>query len=274
MTIHCIDKIALIAGSGSLPRQVYDACVLHGIECEVIGLDASTSEELFHDVKHSVYQPHAVSKIINKIRLLGIKHVVFAGKVNRQNISKLLLDSKGAKLFAMILRKGLNDNSVLQTIIKFFEHEGFIVLAPEQIATEIVVSRGNITKVDIDKEAKDDIYKGFNILKGIAHFDVGQAIVIQNGLVLGVEAAEGTDDLIKRSGEIQQKNEKGAILIKACKPEQDRRIDLPCIGKHTIQYLADAGLRGVALEAGTSLILNPQETIESANEKGIFIYGI
>lgn len=274
MVIHCIDKIALVAGSGYLPRQVYDACAVHGIGCEIIGLEDNISHELFHSIKYSVYQPHAVSKIIQKIRSWDIKHVVFAGKVNRQNISKLLLDSKGAKLFAMILRRGLNDNSVLHTIIKFFEQEDFIIIAPEQIATEIIVSRGPLTKIEIDKQAKDDIYKGFNILKGIAHFDVGQAIVIQNGLVLGVEAAEGTDDLIRRSGEIQQKNEKGAILIKACKPDQDKRVDLPCIGKHTIQYLADSGLRGVALESGTSLILDPKETTEFANEKGIFIYGI
>ncbi len=274
MNIQSIEKIAIIAGEGYLPRQVYDSCILRGIECEVIGLNDNISDEIFNDVKYSTYQSYAVSKIIGKIKSLNIQHIVFAGKVNRQNISKLLLDSKGAKLFAMILRKGLSDNSILKTIVRFFEHEGFIVISPEQISTEIVVQKGNLTEISIDQETKDDIYRGFNILKGIAHFDIGQAIVIQNGLVLGVEAAEGTDNLIQRSGAIQQENEKKGILIKACKPEQDRRVDLPCIGEKTIENLYNANIRGVALESGYSLILHPKKTIELANKKGIFIYGI
>ncbi len=273
--IQCIDKIAVFAGKGLLPRQVFDSCVIKGIECHIIGLENQTSSELFTDINYETFPLHLVGKIINKLKKLGVSYIVLAGKVKRTSISKLLLDAKGAKLFAMLVRGGLGDNSILGTIIRFFENEGFTIIPPEQIATEIIVKKGNLTpEVSIDESAKEDMYKGVKVLKGIAQFDVGQALVIQGGLVLGVEAAEGTDELIKRCGEIQQKGEESPILIKVCKPYQDKRIDLPCIGPNTIANLHRYGLRGIALEAEFSLILNQVETIKAASKSGIFIYGI
>ncbi len=269
-----IKKVAIIAGSGALPRHVYDGCLKQGLEPMLIGLSSNTEVERFPEVELEIFPMHAVSKVLKKMRDGGVSHVVFAGKVKRSSLSKLLLDSKGARLLANIMKAGLNDNSLLVTILEFFEKEGFTVISPEKIATDIVVKKGKLTQCEPTKEHWRDIKKGQEILRGIASYDVGQALIIQSGLVLGVEAAEGTDELIKRCGSIMNPEESGGILVKACKPKQDKRVDLPCIGLQTIHNLHGNGLVGVAIEAGAALMLDEQKTLEEADKLGIFIYGI
>jgi len=269
-----IKKVAVIAGKGWLPRHVLDGCIENGIECEIIAIEDQFSEELFQGISYHVFPIHAISKIIAKLKSLEVDKIVLAGAIKRSNMTKLLLDLKGAKLFAMIMKAGLNDDSALKTIIVFLEAEGFTIIPPEKLATSIVVQSGILTKTEPDEAAVGDIKKGTGILKAVANFDIGQALVIQNGLVLGVEAAEGTDELIKRCGLVQQKDEEMCILIKISKPNQEKRVDLPCIGPDTIKNLYRYNFKGIALEAGSALILNKEEAIADADKFGIFIYGI
>jgi DUF1009 family protein len=269
-----IKKVGIIAGSGSLPRHVADACIKKGIDFILIGTADNTSHELYQDIKYETFQLYAVSKVIKKLHAEGVSHIVLAGKVRRATLSKLLLDFKGAKLLANIIKGGLNDNSILLTIVEFFENEGFKIISPEHVATDILVKSGPLTKKQPSEENWEDIKKGVKILKGIAEYDVGQALVIQGGLVLGVEAAEGTDELIKRCGNIRQQDDEEVILVKICKPKQDKRVDLPCIGPNTIQNLHLNGLAGVAIEAGAALILDEAATRDEADRLGVFIYGI
>jgi DUF1009 family protein len=267
-----IKKLAIIAGSGYLPKHVYDACQHNGIKCELIILEGETSPELFNDAKNIKFKAHKISQILRYIRKIGATHLTLAGKVKRANISKLLLDLKGAKLFAMIIKKGLNDNAILKTILEFIEEEGLKIIAPEKVAPSIILHKGPLSKAKPNTSAKEDIKLGLKILKGIASYDVGQALIMQHGLVLGVEAAEGTDELIKRCGEIKQNGE-GPILIKIVKPEQDKRIDLPCIGPDTILMAHKYGIRGIAAEAGSTLILDQSNTLKLADKLKIFIFG-
>ena len=269
-----VKKIAVIAGRGWLPKHVLEGCIEKGIGCEIIAIEDQFSKEIFEGKSYYTFPMHAIGKIINKIKSLGIKHIVLAGTVKRAGITKLLLDLKGAKLLTMIMKAGLNDDAILRTVIAFLESEGFTIIPPEKLATSIIVQSGLLTKTKPNPAALADIKKGTEILKAVANFDVGQALVIQNGLVLGVEAAEGTDELIRRCGLIQQKDEEMCILIKICKPNQDKRIDLPCIGQETIKNLYRYNFKGVALEAGSALILNKEETLAEADKLGIFIYGI
>lgn len=269
-----ITKVGIIAGDGYLPLQVYEACIKNDIPNEVISLENETNLELFKKVSHHIFPVYKISKILKFMKNAGITHVTFAGKVRRTEISRLLLDIKGAKLFASILKNGLADNSILTTILNFIEREGFQVVAPEQIAKDIVLCKGAITKIKPNKSAIEDIKQGQRILRSVASLDVGQSLVIQNGLILGVEAAEGTDELIKRCGEIQQKDGDKPILIKICKPTQDTRVDLPCIGPNTIECANKYGIRGIVAEAGKTLVLDLKQTKDLANKFKIFIYGI
>jgi DUF1009 family protein len=271
--LHEVKKLAIIAGSGYLPKHVYDACLDKGVEVILIGLEKETSFDLFKNIKYKKFPIYSISKIVKYMHEQGATHVTLAGKVVRTDIARLLLDIKGAKLFAMIIKNGLNDNAILKTIIQFIEKESFTIIPPEVIATDIVLQKGNITKVKIPTHSLDDIKNGTKILKGIANFDVGQSLIIQNGLVLGVEAAEGTDELIKRCGEIKQKEGEPPILIKISKPKQDRRVDLPCIGPSTVENAHQYGIKGIVAEAGSTLILDQKNTIKIANKLGVFIYG-
>lgn len=267
-----IKKIGIVAGAGYLPKHVLEACKEQNIPYVVIGLEKETSFDLFKDEKIHTFKIYNISKIFDFLKSEGVNYLTLAGKVKRANISRLLLDFKGAILFAKVIRKGLSDGAILKTILDFIEQEGFKIIAPEKVANNIILNKGYITKSKPDLVAEKDIKQGIKILRGIASFDVGQALIIQNGLVLGVEAAEGTDDLIKRCGEIRQEGE-GPILIKIIKPEQDKRVDLPCIGPDTILNAQKYGIRGIAAEAGSTLVLDQVNTVKLANRLGIFIHG-
>jgi len=270
-----IKKLAILAGAGHLPQHVVEACQKQGIDYVVIGFENDVDTVNFSKESNFItFKVHSISKIIEYLHSVGASHVTMAGKVSRADMGKLLLDLKGAKLFASILRGGFADNAVLSAVIRFVEKEGFTVLAPESIASDIVLCKGAITKIKPDASAISDIKRGMKILKGIAGFDVGQSLVIQGGLVLGVEAAEGTDELIKRCGLVAQGSDVMPILIKISKPEQDRRVDLPCLGTQTIINAHESGLRGIAAEAGSTLLLQQEEAVKLANEYKMFIIGI
>ncbi len=269
-----IKKVALLAGGGCLPRQIYDKCKQNSIECKVLCLQEYFSIEEFTDIEHSVVSLYLVSKIVSTLKTWQISHIILAGCVSRTNLPKFLLDIKGAKLLAMLLKRGLSDSTILGTAVEFLENEGFTIIAPHEIFVDMLAQKGCLTKYKAPLTAEQDIAKGVEILKGITRFDMGQALIIQNGLVLGVEAAEGTDALIKRCGKIQQREDTRPILIKMCKSNQDQRVDLPCIGPYTIENLSRYHMSGVAIEAEKTIILDIQKTIEKANEFSIFIYGI
>ena len=268
------EKIAIIAGQGSMPREIYDACVEKGVHPEIIGLEGQIDLSLFEGLTLYAMPIHAVSSIINKIKSLDISNIILAGRVKRTAIPKLILDIKGAKLFTKILRSGLSDKGLTKAIISFLESEGLNVLSPEKIVVDFVAKPGNMTNVIIKKSYIRDIEQGLKMLKEISKLDVGQSLIIQNGLILGVEAAEGTDELIKRCGLIKQKFDTEPILIKICKPDQDRRVDLPCIGEQTIIKMHQYGIKGIALQPNLCLILNKTKTLDAANHYGIFIYGL
>lgn len=268
-----LDKIAIIAGQGLLPKKVLDSAKKKGISYELIALDGEIDLKYFQDLEqYHIFKPYHISKIINKLRELDVKNVVLAGKVSRKGIAKLIFDKKGLELFNSIMKRGLNDNSVLSLVVNFLEENGFNVIAPEEIADELIVKKGALTNIIPSQTILSDIKKGKLILRDIAKFDIGQALIINNNLVLGVEAAEGTDLLIKRCGQFNQENK--GVLVKICKPNQEKRVDLPCLGINTIQNLHDNGFSGIAIESNNSVILSPDETIKLANKLGVFIYGI
>ena len=274
MTQDIPNKIAIIAGQGRLPRELYDACIKNNIQTYIIGLEEQIDMKFFEGVDVELIPIHSVSLIIKSIKSKNITNIMLGGRVKRAAIPKLILDFKGAKLFASIIRHGLSDGSLTRTIINFLEKQGFTVLSPEIVAHEILADRGNMTNIPFRKSHMQDMERGYQMLNEICKLDVGQALIIQNGLILGVEAVEGTDELIKRCGAIKQKFDIDPVLVKICKPRQDKRIDMPCIGEITIKHMNESGISGIALQAGSCIILNKNKTIDLANQTGIFIYGL
>lgn len=267
------DRIAVIAGEDSLPQQIYKKCSDDGIPCFVICIKGNSNSKLYKDEDCAILPIIAVSKILNALKTFGATKVILAGKVRRVKLSKLLLDMKGIKLFAKIMRSGVSDDALLSAIVDFIEDEGFKVIPADSVVKDIFACKGHITKNKPNRQELDDINRGKKILHDISKHDMGQALVIQSGLVLGVEAAEGTDELIARCGSIQQKIDDRPVLIKRMKVDQNDRIDTPCIGTTTIRNLSNSNFSGVAIEANKTYILDKEETIALADELKIFIYG-
>ena len=267
------ETIAIIAGQGLLPKIVYDACVEQGVSCRVIGLKGEISEELFAGVQYDLFDPHRISLVFEHLKKNDISNIVIAGKVSRKHLSKLILDKIGLLILKEIIGNGFNDTNIYSAIVKLIERNGFKIVPPESIAQDILAQKHLVTNIEISEEIKNDIDKGVEILKGIMQYDIGQGLIINNGLVIGVEAAEGTNELVKRCAILREEST-GGVLIKLSKPHQDKRLDLPCIGPDTIKNIAKYGYKGIVVEAKKSIIVASAQTIKLANDSKIFIYGV
>lgn len=270
-----MQKIGIVAGSGALPYEVMSSCEKNSIPFAICNFENETDNKYLLESNHQkLFKVHEVSKVIQFLKEQNVTHVTFAGKIKRTEIKRLLVDSKGIKLFSKIIKNGLADNAVLTAVIQLFEDEGFKVLPPEKIAQNLLVEKGVLTKIKPSQSAYEDIQYGLKILKTISSLDIGQGLIVQNKLILGVEAAEGTDELIKRCHNLQDFNLAKPILIKISKPTQDKRIDLPTIGTNTIKQAIEFGIGGIATEAESSIFMDREKALEIANQNKIFILGV
>lgn len=269
-----IQKLGIIAGAGNLPLEIVNACKAVDIEVFVVALEGTPKDRLYADVASEYIHIGEVGKITKTLKKRDIKDVILVGKIARPKISALKLDIGGVRLLTKLTQSKLGgDTASFDIVIQFLEDAGFKVRGVGEVAQELLAHEGVLGKHKPDKIAKNDIEIGTKVARAIGSLDVGQAVVIQQGLVLGVEAAEGTDALIKRCASLQKEG-KGAILIKLKKDKQDARIDLPTIGPQTIANLKEAGMRGIAVDSDDTLILEKNYTLEQADKEGIFVVGI
>lgn len=272
-TMNPNPKLGIIAGSGDLPRTLINACISQGRPYFVLALEDSTSEETVADTPHAWVRLGALGKALNILRQEGCEELVMAGRVARPKFSSIRPDLKGTKL---LTRLGSNlltgDDELLTSIVHFLEEEGFRVIGADSIVRELLTPEGLIGSIYPDKRSQTDIEFGAKIARSIGSLDIGQAVIVQNNLVLGVEALEGTDELIRRCA-LLKPEEKGGVLVKAKKPNQEGRVDLPTIGINTVHALAEAKFAGIAIEAGASLMLDRRAVARMADQLGIFIIG-
>jgi DUF1009 family protein len=270
---HAHPKLGIIAGEGDLPRLLIQACVSQGRPFFVIALEESTDPQILGDVPHVWVRLGAIGKALNALRHEGCAELVMAGHVHRPKLSALRPDLKGTMLLARLGSNLLTgDDELLSLIVKFLEEEGFKIVGAEQIVSELLTPEGLIGTIYPDKRAQMDIEFGAKIARQIGALDIGQAVIVQNSMVLGIEAAEGTAELIRRCAQYRFE-EKGGVLIKVKKPQQESRVDLPSIGPATIEALAEHGFSGVALEAGASLLIERRDIARRADALGIFVIG-
>lgn len=270
-----LPALGIIAGSGELPRVLIQACQEMGRPYFVLALE-DTAEEATAALAgehYAVIRFGAIGKGFDILRKHHVSELVMAGRVTRPRIATIRPDLKGAKLLARIGAQLLSgDNALLSSIVTFLEEEGFRVAGAEEVVKELLTPEGMIGSIYPDKRAQADIETGARIARAIGALDIGQAVMVQNGIILGVEAIEGTDGLITRCAPLKLE-EKGGVLVKVKKPQQERRVDLPTIGVETIERLAEQGFAGVAIEAGSSLILNRREVARRADALGVFVIG-
>ena len=167
----------------------------------------------------------------------------------------------------------IGDDGLLSAIVEELEKEGFRVLGADQLLEAEPVPEGPLGKICPDAQSEADIAHGLLVVRAIGALDIGQAVVVQQGLVLGVEAIEGTDELVRRCGALRREGP-GGVLIKVEKPGQERRTDRPTIGPRTVMMAAEAGLSGIAIEADATIVLDREEVIRGADRAGLFVVGV
>ena len=266
--------LGIIAGSGRLPLQLVESCQAKGRAFFVLGLEGYADISAIINVPHKVVRLGAVGEALGFLREAGATELVLAGSVKRPSFSSLRPDMTGAKLLARMGAAFLSgDDAVLKSVIAFLEDAGFKVVGSNDVLQELATPLGILGKIAPDPQAQIDIKLGLKVAHSLGSLDIGQAVIVENGYVLGVEAAEGTDALIARCKTLKREGKCG-VLIKACKPGQSLRADLPTIGPSTVEKMAACGFAGIAIQTGASIILDKEMVIAKANELGLFVVGI
>lgn len=274
-TARRMKKLGIIAGGGRMPVLLAESCAKQGRPYFVLVLEGYEDNALLTHHEYQTVRLGAIGEAVKILKKNQVEEVILAGHVNRPTLSSLrpdltatmLLAKYGNTLFA-------GDDALLGVIIEFMEKEGFGVVGAEDILHHLLMPAGVLGKHKPNKQHLKDIARGLTAARTLGDLDIGQAVVVENGYVLAVEAAEGTEKMLSRLTSLTQHETGHGVLIKAKKPTQDTRADLPAIGLDTIQQAYEAGLAGIAVEAGSSLILDRDDMIELANQLGIFVAGI
>lgn len=266
-------KLGIVAGRGELPARLLQACRVTGRDVFVLAIEHETDEGLVEGVTHEWVGLGAVAKGMELLHEAGVEELVLAGPVTLPPISALRPDARMAKFLAKAAKAALGDDGLLSAVIREFETEGFKVIGADDILADLLATAGPYGGIAPDEAALGDIRRGVAVARALGALDVGQAVVVQQGIVLGVEAVEGTDALLRRCKALAQDGP-GGVLVKIKKPKQERRVDLPAIGPMTIPAAAEAGLRGIAVEAGGALVIDRKRVVEAADAAGLFVFGI
>ncbi|MDX2101169.1 MAG: LpxI family protein [Alphaproteobacteria bacterium] len=265
--------LGLIAGAGALPRRILQALAYQSRPAFVVALEGQCDAETVLSVPHAWHRLGAAGAILASLRSAGVQDLVMAGKVERPSLLTLAPDAVGVAMLARIGWRALGDDGLLRAVTAELEAQGFRVLSPATVLAESVAPLGRWGQHAPDDWAQRDRDRGFAVVAALGVADVGQAVVVQQGLVLAVEAAEGTDAMIARAASLARPGPR-PVLIKAAKPTQDMRLDPPVIGPHTIATCSAAGFAGVAVEAGRVMVVDLPQVIGEADRLGLFLEGV
>ena len=277
---HCRYDLGVICGYGQLPVEIAQGALRAGRRPYLVGIEGEADAGI-SNFPHEIMAWGQIGKLFKLLKRLNISQVVFAGGIKqRPDLLKLKLDLVAIMSLPQVLTFMLGgDNSVLSGTIKLFERRGIEIVGPHLIAPNLLARAGSIAGRKPGAKGLQTIRLGFSACKALGAFDIGQASVAEAGRVVALEGAEGTDAMLDRIVSMRQIGKmplegKHGVLVKTMKPGQDMRVDLPAIGPNTIDEALRAGLKGIALEADRSIILEREKTIAAARNANIFIYGL
>lgn len=264
-------KIGLIAGMGDLPKAIAAEARAQGYTVFSVALDPLADKSL----SSSVDEIHWISvgkfgKIIDTLKKNNIKEAVMVGKVPKSLLykSKIIPDLRATKLLFSL--KDRSDDSILQAVAKELEKEGIHLLTITSLSSSLLTPEEILTRDKPSKDEWKDIVFGWKIAKEMGRLDIGQTVIVKNQAVMAVEAIEGTDEAIKRGGNLAGE---GAVIVKVSKPNQDMRFDVPTVGSYTLKVMREVRARVLAVEAKKSILLNKDRLIEESDKAGIAIVG-
>ena len=268
------DTLGILAGGGPLPGHVARAAVAAGRDVFVVAFQDFAESHVVAPFPHETIRLAAAGQILASLRRHGCRELVLIGPVRRPSLRDLRPDAEGARILARIGRSLFGgDDGLLGALVRVLGEEGFMVRGADEFLVDSLARGGLLAGTGPDALAHADIRRGIAVVRALGALDVGQGCVVQDGLVLAVEALEGTDRMLRRAASLRQAGP-GGVLVKLVKPGQERRADLPTIGPGTLEAAAAAGLRGVAVEAGGTLLTDPDGCRATADRSGLFLYGI
>jgi DUF1009 family protein len=257
-----------------LPARIAEACRARGRDIFILAFEGHAARaDIPADLPQAWVRLGAAGTGFRLLREAGVAEVVMAGRIRRPSLTDLRPDLRTVRFFARVGLKALGDDGLLKAVVTELETEGFRVVGVEAILPDLLVPEGVLGRTGPDDQALADIARGIEVARGIGALDVGQGAVVQQGIVLAVEAVEGTDAMLARCRTLRRDGS-GGVLVKVRKPGQERRADLPTIGPATVRAAAEAGLRGIAVEAGGALIVDRTATVAAADAAGLFVVGV
>ena len=272
--------LGVIAGGGVLPFAVADSLSARGITPILFALQGSCDPARVAGYRHHWLAMGAFGKLLRLLRAEGCQDLMFIGNLVRPSIAELRLDWGALKVLPAVLaayRGG--DDHLLTGVGRLFERYGFRLLGLKEVAPDLLMPQGALTRARPDDRAQADIAKGRAVLAALSPFDIGQGCVVIDGHVVAVEDTGGTDSLLRRVAQLREERRLRTkagrgVLVKAPKAGQDLRFDLPALGPTTIEGLIAAQLGGVAVVAGHTVVAEPQTMVASADRAGLFITGL
>jgi len=272
-------KLGLVAGGGSLPFEIAEHCRQVGRALFVVRLKGFAGPDLsgFEGADVGVAE---LGKCFKALKRAGCEAVCLAGQVTRPDFSQLAPDLRGlAALPGAIAAARRGDDALLRFLVGEFEKEGFAVEGAEAVMRDLGLPAGPLGRHAPTPEQLADAEQALEVARAIGRLDIGQGAVVCDGLVLAVEAQEGTDAMLERVARLPahlrgQPGDRRGVLAKTPKPIQETRVDLPTMGLATVRGAAAAGLAGVVGEAGRLLVLDRDEAVALADELGLFILGV
>lgn len=262
-------KFGIIAGDGELPVVVAKSAKIQGYTTVAISLSGSNKWQLSpHCEKIYSFGPGELQKILNTLKKENISELIFIGKVHKGLLFKNpRLDSRAINLMKQVNR--MNDDKIMLTLIEELEKEGITVADQSIFLKELLEDQGVLGQHMPTEEQLNDIEYGFSLAKEMGRLDIGQSVVIQNKMVLAIEAIEGTDRAIERGCKLGNGS---AVIVKVSKPKQDKRFDIPTVGLNTLKTMKKFGGKVLAVEANETFIVQKQQMIDFANKnKMVFI---
>ncbi|SFV33545.1 lipid-A-disaccharide synthase [Hyphomicrobium facile] len=273
-----MNRIGIIAGAGSLPLEVAQSVTRRGGEVHIVMVEGAADPAL-SAFPHTVVNWAQPGRAMAAFRRAGISDALLLGGYRRPSFLTARPDLAFLRLAPAVVKllKAGGDDAVLRGVLAQFEALGLRIVGVDEVAPELLVGDGNLTKTSASAENAADIARGFDLVAALGRYDIGQAVVVSRGRIEAIEGAEGTDRMLKRVAEARHARgdrERYGVLVKRPKPGQDLRVDLPAIGPNTVAQADAAGLCGIAVMADHVLTANRSEMIALADERGLFVQGI
>ena len=265
-----MNNIGIIAGGGNLPIAIGGNLIKKNFNVFFFVIEESFNTINYQGLNVTIINLKSAKKIIESLKSKNIQSIIMAGNIKRPSIADISFDFQTFKLAKNLLLNKTGDNSLLVSIKKYFMDQGFDYFDWKEYCPELFVNNDYLTKLKPTRKARENLNKALSIFKSFGEIDVGQSMIIQNQIVLGLEAVEGTDNLMTRCKDYKKNGDKG-ILVKLSKYNQSNILDIPTIGEKTIKLLKNCDYEGVYLEKNSCIIIDKEKTVELANQHKVFI---